>query len=286
MNHLLHPELVQTIPVFGDRAANALNQRVAETLASDPAQNPNITVAIRTYDEGRKLELLLRDIGQQVVGSEVEIILVDNESTDDTAGIAKAYGAQVVTLPRDEFTYPRSMNLGMQAASHNTVFLTVAHALLSSTHTLHAGARHFRPGSNVAGAFSVVLPSPDASRTSRWIDAGGALELFRGPQRIRRAGMGVMAATGAIFSKAAWQELGRFDERYKSGGEDTAMARAMLATGYTIVEEPGMAVHHSHKLGLLETGRELLHYAKTARGPQPMQPDLLSRRQQRLNGNK
>lgn len=54
-------------------------------------------------------------------------MVVGNEAADHTRAIAKDYGAEVVTLPRGEFTYPRSMNLAMQAASHDAVFLTVAH---------------------------------------------------------------------------------------------------------------------------------------------------------------
>jgi N-acetylglucosaminyl-diphospho-decaprenol L-rhamnosyltransferase len=282
VNHLLHPDLVQSIPVLGDRAAIALDQRATETLVDDPALDTRITVAVRTFNEAPKLELLLQDVGQQAVGSEVEIVVVDNESTDHTRAIAKEYNAEIVTLPRGEFTYPRSMNLCMEAASHNAVFLTVAHAQLSTRHTLHAGARHLKPNSNVAGVYAFELPMHDSSRTDKWIRAVNALELFRPPRRIHNVGMAVMGAAGAFFSKTAWRELGRFDERYQTGGEDTAMARAMLAAGYGIVKEPALAVHHSHGLGPLATAREFIHYAKTVRGPQALDGNMLTMRRARF----
>lgn len=283
MNYLLHPELVSSIPLFGERAASALGQRAVETLVDDHTADPRITVAIRTFNEAPKLDLLLRDVAAQVVSSEVQIVIVDNDSTDHTKAVAKHYGAELVTLPRGEFTYPKSMNLAMQAASHDAVFLTVAHTRLSNTQTLHAGARHFKPETNTAGVFSIVLPSQNASRTSRLVDAVGALELFRGPRQIKKAGLAVMAATGAIFSKAVWEELGRFDERYETGGEDTAMARSMLDAGYGIIKEPALAVHHSHGLGPIATARELLHYAQTVRGPQSLTGSVRSRRQARFD---
>lgn len=282
MNHLLHPELFPPIPIIGERASEALNQRIGELALDDLSLDPRITVGIRTFNEAPKLELLLQDVASQVVGNEVEIVVVDNESTDHTKSVAKEYGAELVTLPKGEFTYPRSMNLTMEAASHDAVFLTIAHAQLSSTHTLHAGARHFTLADDVAGVYAMELSAPNASRTDNWMRAGNALELFRQPRRIHMAAMAVMGATGAIFSKEAWQELGRFDERYETGGEDTAMARAILQAGYGIVKEPAMAVHHAHGLSLAKTAREMLHYMRTVRGPQAMQQGLLARRQARF----
>jgi hypothetical protein len=73
----------------------------------------------------------------------------------------------LVTLPKGEFTYPKSMNLAMEAASNEVVFLTVAHARLSSVYNLHAGARHFAKNAGVAGVFGKVLPNEGASYIER-----------------------------------------------------------------------------------------------------------------------
>lgn len=285
MEHLLHPELLQSLPLVNNRAARALNQRAVETLADDPALDPKITVAIRAYNEASKLKLLLQDISKQVTGSQVEVLVIDNESTDHTRAMAREYGATIVTIPQGDFTYPKSMNLAMEAASHEVVFLTVAHALLTTDLTLHAGARHFRRGSNVGGVFSIFLPSYEASRTSKWVDAFMSFELSRRPRRIKRAGIGAMGATNAMVSKAVWRELGRFDERYETGGEDTALARKMLANGYTVIKEPALTIHHSHRLGPIATAREFIYYAKTVRGPRPMNREVLARRRARLNND-
>jgi len=281
MNHLLHPELVQRIPVIGDRAAIALNDRAEEAATDNTIYGP-ITVGIRTFNEAPKLERLLQDVASQVVGSEVEVVVVDNESTDHTRDVVREYNAQLVTLPRGEFTYPRSMNLAMQAASHDTVFLTVAHALLSNSRTLHAGARHFRPDDNVAGVYATVLPTENASKADRWLDILYDRGLFKPPQVVRKAGLGVMGATGAMFSKAVWHELGQFDESYQTGGEDTALAREMLANGYEIMSEPALSVHHAHGLGFLATVKELKGFADTVRGPRSMNSNALVTRQSRF----
>ena len=190
-------------------------------------------------------------------------------------------------MPRGEFTYPKSMNLAMEAASNEVVFLTVAHARLSNVYNLHAGARHFTKNAGVAGVFGKVLPNEGASYIERWVaTVDNNLGLARPAQRIRKAGMGALAGTGAMIAKSVWQELGRFDQRYETGGEDTALAKLMLKNGFGIVLEPALTVHHSHGLGLRDSVKQELHQLQTVRAPRQFdRQELLERRPDlRANG--
>ena len=285
-SYLLHPDLVESIPFGSSVTARLLNQRVRETLVDDHESDANVSVVVRTLNEAAKLENLLEDIERQVFFGEVEIVIVDNESTDGTREIAKHFGAELVTLPRSEFTYPRSMNLGMEAASSDLVFLTVGHARLSNIHSLHAGARHFSKN-GVAGAFGSVLPSIRASYVERWgatIDTNRAI--VRRATTIKKVTLGVLQGTGAMIAKPAWEQLGRFDERYQTGGEDNALARLMLNEGMGIVHEPALSVHHSHGLGLRDSFKQLIHQQKTLNAPQQFDREQLFERRPDLRANR
>jgi N-acetylglucosaminyl-diphospho-decaprenol L-rhamnosyltransferase len=285
--YLLHPNSVRAIPFGNSLTTRLMNQRIREALADDPATDPDVSVVVRTLNEAAKLQRLLADISQQNFASSLEVIIVDNESTDNTKEIAKHYGAKIVTLARNEFTYPKSMNLGMNAASHDAVFLTVGHARLSNIHTLHAGARHFGKKDSVAGAFGTILPDVGASSVERW---SAVLDTNRGLARpatsIKTVGMGVLGCTGAMISKSAWNEVGRFDERYQTGGEDTALARLLLAAGMGIVREPALSVHHSHGLGLKDTVKQLIHQRQTLRTPKQFDREELLQRRPDLRANR
>lgn len=52
------------------------------------------------HDEADHIEATLRSLRDQVVSAPVEVIVVDNASTDDTAEVAREAGAQVITEPR------------------------------------------------------------------------------------------------------------------------------------------------------------------------------------------
>jgi GT2 family glycosyltransferase len=284
--HLLHPELIETVPFGNSRTAKLLNQRVDETLVDDPRSDPNVTVVVRVFNEAAKLEKLFEDLNKQLYRGEVQVIAVDNCSSDRSADVAKFHGAEVVTLPRSEFTYPRSMNAGVEAASNDLVFLTVAHVRLSSTHNLHAGARHFNRNDNTAGAFGTCLPDEGASYLEKWTAAGDpTLFLARPAMPIKKCRLGVLGATGAMISKPVWKELGRFDERYEAGGEDVALAKSMLKAGYRVIQEPAMTVHHSHGLGFQDAVKQYINQIAT-RAPRRFDEKRLMARRPDLRANR
>ena len=64
------------------------------------------SVVIRAYNEAEHLGRLLDGIAHQS-SQDVELILVDSGSTDGTVPIAESYGARIVRIEPDEFTFGR-----------------------------------------------------------------------------------------------------------------------------------------------------------------------------------
>ena len=86
----------------------------------------NCSIVIRAYNEEKHIGRLLEGIKQQTL-AEAEIILVDSGSTDSTASIAESFGARIVRIPSEEFTFGRSLNVGLQAATCEFVVIASAH---------------------------------------------------------------------------------------------------------------------------------------------------------------
>jgi glycosyltransferase involved in cell wall biosynthesis len=84
------------------------------------------SLVIRAYNEAKHIGRLLEGVRQQTV-QDVDIILVDSGSSDGTISMAQAFGARVVQIPSSEFTFGRSLNLGIQAASREYVAVASAH---------------------------------------------------------------------------------------------------------------------------------------------------------------
>lgn len=262
--HLLHPDLLEAIPLTGRITANLIED-YAVLAADSLISEQDITVVIRTLNEAKPLERLFEDIHRQFFSKEVEIIVVDNASSDQTPQVVHSHGAEVVSIARGEFTHPRSMNAGMKAASHEIVMLTVGHAGFTNTQVLRAGSLAFA-GGLTGGVFGVALPNVQASKIDYMTAIGVPQLLTR--ERIQKVGIGVMGATNALISRTVWKELGMFDERYERGGEDSAMAVKILAAGLDILREPAVAVHHSHGLGLVDSAHQWYQWWRTLHGPQ------------------
>ncbi len=84
------------------------------------------SIVIRAYNEEKHLPRLLTGIQQQTIRN-VQVILVDSGSTDQTAAIARQYGAEVVYIQPQEFTFGRSLNRGVEAARSDLVVIASAH---------------------------------------------------------------------------------------------------------------------------------------------------------------
>ena len=90
------------------------------------ANPPRCSLVIRAYNEAKHLGRLLDGIQQQTI-QEVEVILVDSGSTDGTLEIAAQYPLQVQRISAQEFTFGRSLNRGIAAASSEWVVIASAH---------------------------------------------------------------------------------------------------------------------------------------------------------------
>jgi len=84
------------------------------------------SIIIRTFNEQKFLPYLLDGIQKQTE-KDIEVIVVDSGSSDNTVAIAERYGAKIVRIDPKEFSFGRSLNRGIAAASHDLIVLASAH---------------------------------------------------------------------------------------------------------------------------------------------------------------
>ena len=83
-----------------------------------------ISVIIRTYNEEKYLERLIKSIFNQKISFKSEIIIVDSGSTDKTLIIAQKYKVKIINIKKKLFTFGRSLNLGCKNAK-GEVFIKI-----------------------------------------------------------------------------------------------------------------------------------------------------------------
>ena len=87
--------------------------------------NNGITVVIRAKNEAEWIGSCLGAVGLQDY-ADVEVIVVDNNSTDSTREIVERHGYNIVNISDADFNFSRALNLGIRVSPSSLWFPATA----------------------------------------------------------------------------------------------------------------------------------------------------------------
>jgi len=197
----------------------------------------NCSIIIRAYNEEKYIGRLLEGIRQQTV-KDVEIILVDSGSTDSTVSVAESFGARVVRIPSDEFTFGRSLNFGVREAKREFIVIASAHVYPVYPDWLETLLRPFE-NSNVALVYGKQR-GPDFAKFSEQQIFHQWYPDVSDPNQPTA----FCNNANAAIRKSLW-EKNPYDETL-SGLEDLAWAKWAKEQGYFIAYAAEAEIIHVH----------------------------------------
>ncbi len=169
---------------------------------------------------------------------EVDVIVVDDGSNDDTAKVAGSAGATVI---RQENAGPAAArNRGWQAAAGEIVCFIDADCIPCEDWLVHllAGFSHWQVGA-MAGSYDIVNGS---SWLARWVHQEIMERHTRMPGSIRAFG-----SYNVAIPKYVLEATGGFDPGYRrASGEDNDLSYRILKKGWHIAFRPRAKVAHYH----------------------------------------
>lgn len=188
---------------------------------------PRISVVIPCYNEAGYVTDALLSLRKQDFDGVFEVIVVDNNCTDDTAGIARDFGARVVSEPVPGVCNARQR--GTEAARGEIVISTDADTVHGRDWLSRIDAR-FRSDERIA---AVVGPCVYADGP-RWGRAYGRM-LFGAVQAVYRlTGRAAYAsATNIAFRRDAWTG---YDTTLTQGGDELDQLRRLRRRGRVVYE--------------------------------------------------
>jgi len=108
-----------------------------------------ISIVIRNKNEGKALESTLSILTKLYSEDFEEIILVDNNSTDNSIEIAKKYNCKIINI--DNFSYGRAINLGIEASVSKYVLLLSSHSIPIGKNFFKNTLEELYKNDNIAG---------------------------------------------------------------------------------------------------------------------------------------
>ncbi len=131
---------------------------------------PDVSFIIPTLNAGRWLPRCLGAIrSQDYPRDQVEILIADGGSTDNTRRIARSFGARIIENP--DILHEPGKARASKAASGRILFFTDADNILSSTDWLRHMTRPVleNPGMPIRGLLPQTLPPPDWNSFDRYL---------------------------------------------------------------------------------------------------------------------
>lgn len=215
-----------------------------------------VTVLMPAHNEAERIAASVR--GARSIPHVARVVVIDDGSTDETAALARAAGAEVLSLARNRGK-GAALTVGLEHARSGADVLLLLDADLGATAT-EGGALLAPIEAGDADMVVGVLESPASS---------GGFGLVKGLARagIRRLGGGFEAQAPIsgqrALNRAAWAAAAPFAEGY---GAEVALTVRVLRAGLRVAEVP-VAMRHAATgkdlPGFRHRGRQFVHIART-----------------------
>lgn len=197
---------------------------IKSNLHENSKKLPKISVVIPAYNEALMLPLCLQAVTSQDYMGEVEVIVVDNCSTDATAKIARSFNAKVIKETKRGVVYARIA--GFKAAKHEIIASTDADTIVPYDWLIQIEkALRNKKYAGVVGTYTLYNVNTLSKKIVKLL-----VPVFRTGDRLLGAHF-----AGANFAvrKAAYEEIGGFDTKFVTG-EDLDLSYRLRKKGYKL----------------------------------------------------
>lgn len=196
------------------------------------------SIVIRAYNEESHIARLMEGIRAQKV-QPLEVILVDSGSTDSTVAIAEHYGAKIVRIPKESFTFGYALNVGCDAAKGEILIFVSAHVYPTHDHWLEKMVEPFENERVVLTYGGQIGGDTNKYSEHRLFD-----QWFPKDRAAPQKGYFCNNANCAV-RRSVWQRQ-RYDETL-TGLEDLDWAKKAQTEGGWLIYEPEATIVHVHE---------------------------------------
>jgi glycosyltransferase involved in cell wall biosynthesis len=223
---------------------------------------PLVSVVIPVKNEGRVLRRCLESLSRQSYPRDrIEIIVADALSADDTAAVAKEFGARVVSNPAQIVSSGR--NAGYALSRGRIVAFTDADCVAAPEWVSRAAAHFDDP--QVGGVGGMSLLPPDAtvfeSAVNALFEASECVGRTCHRQHTRQSSrVRDIPGCNAFYLRSALDKVMPVDEGLLTA-EDVWMNRMLAKEGYVLLHAPDVVLWHYRRSSPKKLLRQAYRFA-------------------------
>ena len=215
-----------------------------------------VSIIIPTLNGGDIFRQCLEAIKNQEYDEEIQLIVIDSGSQDESIILAEKAGAQVININKKDFHHSRTRNHAVKLAKHEYIVLMVQDAIPTSNQWLSDLCNSLETD-DVVAVYGVQVPHDDADLYSRYeLDChqeymGDMVKIQQVTSKILFNSMTYDEAllisrldnVCAIYRRETLVQYPLPDIAY---AEDLAWAKRVILEGYKVKYDPKLKVKHSH----------------------------------------
>lgn len=226
------------------------------------ASSRTVSIVVPCWNRAEWTLQLLKSIQATTADGTYELVIVDNGSTDATAGVDSNPGAGVKVIRNSSNRgFAVACNQGAEAASGETLvfvnndvivkpgWLAPLLAGLERPRVGAVGSKLLFPDGTIQHAGVILLHDPDGQG---YLDGNHLLYRQRAEHPVANRAREVRAVTAALLAvrRNLFSDLGGFDEGYLNGNEDVDFCLRVGEAGWRVLYEPAsVAIHHESASG-------------------------------------
>ncbi len=197
------------------------------------------SIIIRTYNEAKHLPELLEAIQNQdksVV--DIETVIVDSGSTDQTLKIAEQFNCRITHIKKEEFTFGRSLNIGCEFAKGEFMVFISGHCIPVKNDWIQQLVRPLVDNKAVYSYGQQI-----GRDTTKFSEQQVFNKFYPSQSQIPQTGYFCNNANAALL-KSVW--LGQAFDENLTGLEDMLLAKQLFDKGEKIAYVAEAPVYHIH----------------------------------------
>lgn len=206
-------------------------------------RKPLVSVVIPTMNSAQHLKVTLESLKKQTYPN-VEIIVVDNFSTDNTRDIAVQFNATVYTIGPERASQD---NYGIKMANGEFIYLTGSDMIIDKDYIEQAVDKCLNTGYDAI--YASVLSK----------QSGGFWERVKALERLTFIGSNLIESA-RFFKKSVFMQLGGFDEQLVGVEED--FQHRLDSAGYKTGRISSREIHLHEATTLSEVFKKSYYYGR------------------------